>query len=1101
MALQMILGRAGSGKSSYLYEKLISEAKNNPDQTYLMLVPEQFTLSTQREFVERTENHCIMNIDVLSFERLCYRVFDELGISDLTVLEDIGKTLMIRRVVKEKQKDLTILKKNIDKPAYLDQVKSQLTEFAQYHVEVDQLKAVIDSMDKGLLYYKMKDLEMIYEGVEEYINEKYVTAERLLTLLARVAGRSKLLKNAVVAFDGYTGFTPVQMTFLKTMLPLVKQMYVTILLDPKEEYMQEGKSHELFYLSKKYVAAMVKLAKTTETAMDDPVILGDPIERRFQKVPGIAAIEAHLFRKHRGSYSEGQQDVIISHFKNPKKELLNVASYIYRYEKMGIRYQEMAIVTADMETYAPLMSEVFSGAKIPFFIDQKKRITFNAFVEAVKGILEMAVTDFSFDSVFRYLKSGMSNLSVEEVSLLENYCMAARVAGLKKYEVPFSNSLGGKYDENAMEQLNSIRVKFLAPLEPFMTGAKERKNVKDLTMGLYQSVFQLEMEQKLKEMSSAMEEEGLLQQAKEYGQTYALVMELLDKYVALMGHETMSLKDYRDILFAGLDATKVSTIPAGRDCIILGDIERTRLEHLKVLFFVGVNEGVVPSIRSGSVCLTQKERELLSELDLELAAGPKERMFIQQFSLYMSMCKPDYKLHLSYADYSMVGEAMKPAYLIGTICSILPKLEIKDESDFTYEEKNFCESFAFSNMVEHVEEASEGIYYFKENKDYKDVMQRLSGAFYHGDGKETLNPELILDLYSGELKGSVTRLECEASCSMQHFLRYGLRLKERDTGAYTVMDMGSLFHKALEGYSRRLQEEGYTYSSIEPARREAYVEQEVRDAVAGLNQVYLYENARNQYQIERLIRIVKRSAWALGKQMEQGGFSPENFEKSFKGEKKQLTNGMSMRLGGKIDRIDVKEQQGVLTYRIIDYKSGNTELAAEKIYDGTQLQLLTYADAAKEYLEKQHPGKEIVLDGVYYYHLKDPMVEVDGEVTQQQVDDKILETLCLSGVGGEEEDESIDKKSKKYDTTSIDLMKRYTEHKIEGLGMEIAGGTICQNPIKNKDVLWCDYCEMKESCGFDRKLDKDKIRMGTAKSSDVLEKMAAALKEETNGED
>ena len=85
MSLQFIFGNSGSGKSDYLYENILAEASAHPEQNYLIIVPEQFTMQTQRELVNRQKNHAIMNVDVLSFARLAYRVFDELGKQDLSL--------------------------------------------------------------------------------------------------------------------------------------------------------------------------------------------------------------------------------------------------------------------------------------------------------------------------------------------------------------------------------------------------------------------------------------------------------------------------------------------------------------------------------------------------------------------------------------------------------------------------------------------------------------------------------------------------------------------------------------------------------------------------------------------------------------------------------------------------------------------------------------------------------------------------------------------------------------------------------------------------------------------------------------------------------
>ena len=96
MALQFVLGSSGSGKTEYIYERLVRQAGE-----HLVIVPEQFTMQTQQKLVELAPNHAIMNIDVLSFKRLAYRVFDDMGMQDIQVLEETGKNLVLRRLAQE----------------------------------------------------------------------------------------------------------------------------------------------------------------------------------------------------------------------------------------------------------------------------------------------------------------------------------------------------------------------------------------------------------------------------------------------------------------------------------------------------------------------------------------------------------------------------------------------------------------------------------------------------------------------------------------------------------------------------------------------------------------------------------------------------------------------------------------------------------------------------------------------------------------------------------------------------------------------------------------------------------------------------------------
>ena len=115
MPLQFIFGPSGSGKSYHLYHQIIDESRLHQEQNYIVLVPEQFTMQTQKDLVNMHPCHGIMNIDVLSFVRLSYRVFEETGGGTLPVLDDEGKNLILRKIAGDYEGELKVLGGNMKK--------------------------------------------------------------------------------------------------------------------------------------------------------------------------------------------------------------------------------------------------------------------------------------------------------------------------------------------------------------------------------------------------------------------------------------------------------------------------------------------------------------------------------------------------------------------------------------------------------------------------------------------------------------------------------------------------------------------------------------------------------------------------------------------------------------------------------------------------------------------------------------------------------------------------------------------------------------------------------------------------------------------------
>ena len=150
MSLQFVIGSSGSGKTRYLYENLINLSMEHPEGNYIAIVPEQFTMQTQKEIVTLHPNHGSMNIDIVSFQRLAYRIFEELGVEHLEVLDDMGKSMVLRRVAAGQKKNLGLYGSHLNQTGFVNQLKSMLSELYQYGIQPENLRAAIAAQDEAL---------------------------------------------------------------------------------------------------------------------------------------------------------------------------------------------------------------------------------------------------------------------------------------------------------------------------------------------------------------------------------------------------------------------------------------------------------------------------------------------------------------------------------------------------------------------------------------------------------------------------------------------------------------------------------------------------------------------------------------------------------------------------------------------------------------------------------------------------------------------------------------------------------------------------------------------------------------------------------------
>lgn len=1106
MSLQFIFGNSGAGKSHYLYQHIIKESMKYPTQNYIILVPEQFTMQTQKDLVMAHPNKGIMNIDVLSFGRLAHRIFEEVGGNRSIILDDTGKSLIIRKIAGDYEDELKVLRGNLKKHGYIGEVKSIISEFTQYSIDDAILEQMAEcSGEQTYLYWKLKDIAKVYRGFQEYLSDKYITNEELLDLLCQVVPKSQILKNSVVVLDGFTGFTPVQDKLLRELLNICQKVIVTVTMDEREDPYVLKHKYQLFSLSKQMVTSLVRIAQQEEIEIEEAVCLyGKPVYR-FRENESLAFLEQHLFRYTKEQFVKEQDSVTIHCVRNPKEEAAFVMREIRRLVRTeGCRYREFAVIAGDVGTYADYLEKMAELYEVPIFMDYKRSVLLNSFVEYIRSLLIMIEQNFTYESVFRFLRTGLTSFSNEEINDLENYVIALGIRGYKNWNEKWIRRYKG-IEEEDLEKLNRIRECFVEMIQGVTTVLKKRrKTVEEITLALHQFFVQEELQKKLKVYEEKFQAEGELALAKEYAQIYRIVIEIFDKFIELLGEEQIPLKEYCELLDAGFEEAKVGIIPPGIDQVVIGDVERTRLKDVKVLFFIGANDTFIPGKQGNIGLLSEQERKLFESQKIALAPDGKEKVYIQKFYLYLNLTKPTEKLYLSYSKVSSDGKNIRPAYLIQDMKRLYPELHVIDEERKTFTELEVTRKAAIPYVIqglrgrndEITDEWLELYTAYKRDPEWNKVMNHLIAAGFYKKPEDTLSIEMAEKLYGEEIKGSVTRLEQFSACAFAHFLSYGLRLKERKEYRFEAIDLGNVFHSAIEIFSRNLVKSGYTWTNLPGDVADELIEESVDASITDYGNTVLYSSARNEYMITRIKRMMKRTVWALSRQLEKGDFVPGGYELSFG--------------SGKIDRIDVYETNEKVYVKVIDYKTGAKTFSLSSLYYGLQLQLAVYMNAAVELERRKQPDKKIVPAGLFYYQMKDPIV---AKVEENKVEDSILKELRLDGIVnsdeevikhldkelsgnslvvpiGKNKDNSLSKSSKAFPEEDFETISQFVKKSVKQIEGEMQDGKIEANPYMMGMSTGCDYCQFKGVCRFDEKIEGCEYRkLGKLSDEEVLEKM------------
>lgn len=1120
MGLQLIIGGSGTGKTECLYAPFIkqseTEYQNRTGTHFLAIVPEQFTMETQKTIVELSNTRGTMAIDILSFQRLAKRLFEEAGLSTLQVLDDTGKCLILRKIIEENKEKFTVFGSKAKMAGFIEEMKSMVCELFQYGVTDEKYDEMQKSAEgRPLLYAKLTDIRLVIIKLREYLNDKFVMNEELLQRVCELIPNSQIVKNSYITLDEYTGFSPVQYDVIRMLLKYAAKVSVAItvreaqMIDVSKDY-----STDVFGLSIQTIQKLKQIAADENVEVYSDIILTK--RYRTGKDSVLSYLEQNIFKygvkPYAGTTQKDNEEISIHVCKNPTGEAEFAAYTIRQLVQSGkYRYRDIAVVTADIENYHRAITESFFEHDVPCFIDYKRSIMTNPMVESIRAVLEIVTENYSYESVFRYLRCGMSSLERQEIDLLENYVIQHGIRGIRKWK----NEI-----ENEREEYEIARQKLLSDTEEIYQTFKSnpKLTVKEAVSKLYTFITGLEMEQKVNVMTQKFYERGELAKGNEFAQTYTFVTELFDKLVFLIGDETIDARDLSAILDSGFEDIKVGLVPPTLDRVVVGDIERTRLNKVKVLFLVGANDGLIPKANASSGVLTQAERNFLSENGITLSPTARENAFIQKYYLYLILTKMSDRLYISLARSGGDGSSRRPSYIINSITGMVRGVRIVDEekvhpgslpknvtnlkSAVSYVAKNI-----HAYLSERLTETEKNI--FKELFVYCVQngmdMEGLIRSASHNTESTSIDKAVARAIYGENLQNSVSRLETFAACAYKHFISYGLMLMERKEYEVERRDIGNIYHSAIELFFRKVKERNISFAKLDEELRNLLICESVNEAAQQEKNAVFDDSSRNAYMLERIKTISKKTVWVLQQQIMAGEFIPSEFELKFSSEygldklKFLYEDGAQMGLRGVIDRVDYYQDGDDIYVKIIDYKSGNKKLEVNDIYNGLQLQLVIYMEVALELTKKKYRGKNVIPAGLFYYNIDNPVI-LQEELKADDLEHIVLGKQRVSGLFSSDNNIvcAMDKQigqlqenggdslyipvgyTKKGDVKSgsgqipvfdmehlIDFVHKQTGE----LGRKILEGDIRRNPyLKTYDggETPCSYCEYRNICGMDK---------------------------------
>ncbi|UWG96270.1 helicase-exonuclease AddAB subunit AddB [Dehalobacter sp. DCM] len=1138
MSLKVIFGRAGSGKSYYCLHAIKEQIKRKATgKPLILLVPEQYTLQAEKDLIAVLETGGILEVEVLSFRRLAFRVFNEAGGIAFPHIHSAGKSMILFRILAALKDELTVFAHSADRKGFVSTLSALMTELKRYHIGPEDLQKAEGALaDTDPLKDKLKEIRTIYAGFEETIRDRYRDSDDDLTLAASKMVDTDLFRGAEIWIDGFAGFTPQEYLIIAKLLTQAEKVNITLCTESLTSAQMRGT--DVFAEVKGAYRKLVNLVQEYGCTLEPAVNLNTSSLPRFQDSLELSHLERYYSAYPYPVFEPPTKDISLLASVNPYAEIEAAAGEIVRLcRDGGLRFRDIAVLSRNLTAYEGLIETVFSEYGIPYFLDKKTAITDHPLVRMILAMLDIFSENWSYEAVFRYLKTGLTGLEQEDIDHIENYVLACGIRGNRwtmsaEWEmipemIPEENLADSARAERAQElaEINRIRNEIIRPLLAFRQKTKNRRLTSEIGEALYDFLCGIGVPERIEAYQQYFKDNGLLELANEYSQVWNIVMHVLDQTVEVMGDDALTLEKFADTLTIGLAEYTIGIIPASLDQVLIGSIERFRSHDLKALLILGVNDGVFPAAALAEGIISDQDRASLNRLGIELANDTQSQAFNEQYLVYRALTTASHYLRLSWPIADQEGKSLRPSMIIYRLRKLFP--QIKQESNLlqtgTGLDSLAGQSPAFRQMVAAFRLKAEGqaiepwwqdVYrWYEEKTEWQAQCRAVHDAFFIRNLANPVSPEKIRALYGETAYASVSRLEKYTSCQFAFYLQYGLKAKERRLFQFRAPDVGTFMHAVIETFSRQAAEGNLLWRDME---RDWCREQVTLIVDVMLNSMQgsgLAASKRYAALAGRLKRVITRAVWMIVEHLRRSGFEPLGYELGFgEGEKFppiviELGSGQEVHLVGRIDRVDALKTEEGTYLRIVDYKSGNKDFKLADVYYGLQIQLITYLDALWENqaLALEQP---VLPGGILYFQIDDPFVKSNGKLSETEIEQKIMKQLKMKGLLLadvkliKEMDRTIDGssliiparinkddslgKSSAASLEQFQILRRYVKNLLQGLCEEIMSGNVAISPYKKKGTTSCKYCSYAAVCQFDPSRKENTFRLLTDKKDEEV---------------
>lgn len=1120
MGLSLVLGRAKSGKSTFIYDEIKKNIDKNNNTNLLLIVPEQATYQAEYQLIDRINNHGIMSAEVLSFKRLGYKIFEEVGGLKVQEINNYGKVMLLKQIFEENKENLKVFNKAAKQEGFLREFDNLISELKQNCISPEFLEQTAKHklMGEGnqLLNNKLKDISVIYKEIQSKTLDKFYDDEDKMELLISAVKESEYIKNSIIWIDGFESFNMQRHNLIKELVKSAKS--VTISLNIDASYIESFQSHDGWEAFKTVYDTYNTIVKDIGSEFRIIPINGN----RFNNEMNI--IERNLFTINNQKYEKETDNIHIISSLNPYSEVEKAAGKIVSLIRdKGYRWMDISIAVSDIDNYGINIKKVFAQYEIPYFLDAKRDIMGNPLTKFILSLLDMFNYNFKHDSVFEFLKTGFTTLDYDEISKLENFALQYGIEGNKWFK-PFS------FNAEKIEYFEELRERFTNNLLEYKNKYKELNNVLGITLFLYDFLKTYKVQEKIEKQVNIFKKSELYEMSGENAQIWNYVIDIFEQITLAGSDAIITPHEYKKMLESGFKEVMVSIIPPSLDKVTVSDIDKISVKPTKVLFILGANEGKLDSKNSEKGLLLDDERDLLSKTGLKLLIDSDYYAYKEKNSLYKLFTSASHKLLVSYAMGTLDGKSLQASMYVDRIKQLFPL--VKEESDLVTnleEEKISNNKGTVDFLINNIRNYIEGnnidsvwmdVYSWYEEND-ENVLKIINQGISYENKTEKIKNENLKKIYQEPTTMSVSKLENFASCPFKYFMESVIKPQPRIIQKVEFYDLGNIYHESVEEFTKVLNDvdvmslDNDKISNLSLSITEKVLNDKQAEYTA------LEANERNKYMKEKIKRLINRAATTIVNQLQRGNFRPkyteliignDNKEFSIEPVEIKINDELSVYFQGRIDRVDIFNKDDKTYINIIDYKSSLKDIDLSDALQGLQLQLLIYMSAIIKNGDKLFCSKPEI-GGVYYFVIDDPMIDSD-ELTDNNVEGEIFNKLSLKGYIVENEDiiinmdKDIDS-NRKSDIIPVSLNKdgstsksskaltdkefKALLEKIDSVAKQIAkrvlDGNIDIMPYRkvNGGKTPCIYCDFTSVCQFDPSTDGNNYRrINKLRKEDIL---------------